>query len=132
MMPSGNRTAAQDCVLRLSLGMWAADTRAALTVAQRAWVVERLSRHVPGTTMAVPFSNEERAKLREPLCLYVQEYHPRIADIVARQFGEPEERSEPVRRLHHDERTPLRSGKTAKRRETNRISGDAMRYDTAQ
>jgi hypothetical protein len=95
------RTAAEDTCLRLAIGLWAADVRAALTPAQRTWLVERLERHVPGTTLAVPLSDDERARIREPLCAFVKEWHPRIADLVAAQFTAREALELP-RRLHHD------------------------------
>jgi hypothetical protein len=70
---------AQDTVLRLALGMWAADPFSPLTAPQRAWVATRLQ------TTAV-LTPHERATLRAPLLAWVGDRHPRILAIVARQF----------------------------------------------
>jgi hypothetical protein len=70
---------AQDTVLRLALGMWAADPFSPLTAPQRQWVVTRLQ-----TTAAL--TPHERQSLRTPLLAWVGERHPRILAIVARQF----------------------------------------------
>jgi hypothetical protein len=70
---------AQDTVLRLALGMWAADPFSPLTAPQRQWVVTRLQ-----TTAAL--TPHERQALHDPLLAWVGERHPRILAIVARQF----------------------------------------------
>jgi hypothetical protein len=70
---------AQDTVLRLALGMFAADPTSPLTAPQRTWVVTRLQ-----TTAALTL--HERAALRAPLLAWVEDRHPRILAIVARQF----------------------------------------------
>jgi hypothetical protein len=70
---------AQDTVLRLALGMFAADPFSPLTAPQRQWVVTRLQ-----TTAAL--TPHERAALRAPLLAWVGERHPRILAIVTRQF----------------------------------------------
>jgi hypothetical protein len=72
---------AQDTVLRLALGMWAADPASPITEAQRQWVVTRLQ-----TTAAL--TPLERAKIQAPLLAWVAEERPSILAIVARQFGE--------------------------------------------
>jgi hypothetical protein len=70
---------AQDTVLRLALGMYAADPFSPLTAPQRQWVVTRLQ-----TTAAL--TPHERQALRAPLLAWVSERHPRILAIVGRQF----------------------------------------------
>jgi hypothetical protein len=70
---------AQDTVLRLALGMWAADPASPITDAQRLWVVTRLQ-----TTAAL--TPLERAKIQGPLLAWVTASRPTILAIVARQF----------------------------------------------
>ena len=70
-------TAAQDSVLRLALGLLAADVRAAITPAQRQWIIDRLW---------PIFRPEEKEKLKEPLLGYLRTYRPSIVEIVERQF----------------------------------------------
>jgi hypothetical protein len=78
-------TAAQDAVVRIALGMFVADRRAALTPAQRARVLARLE---DTTLQDQPFTAQEKAQLKGPLLAYIKEYHNRIYDIVQAQFSE--------------------------------------------
>jgi hypothetical protein len=84
---------AQDTVVRLALGMWAADPASPITEAQRQWVVTRLQ-----TTAAL--TPVERGKIQGPLLAWVAEERPSILAIVARQFGagteEPPARRDPL------------------------------------
>jgi hypothetical protein len=84
---------AQDTVLRLALGLWAADPASPITDTQRQWVVTRLQ-----TTAAL--TPLERAKLQGPLLSWVAASRPTILAIVARQFGvdaeEPPARRDPL------------------------------------
>jgi hypothetical protein len=70
-------TPAQDSILRLALGLMAADIRADLTLAQRQWVLERLW---------PKWKPEEKARIKDTLLTYVRQYRPAIVEIVARQF----------------------------------------------
>jgi hypothetical protein len=70
---------AQDTVVRLAMGMWAADPASPITDTQRAWVVTRLQ-----TTAAL--TPLERTKIQAPLLAWVAEARPSILAIVARQF----------------------------------------------
>jgi hypothetical protein len=75
-MPNAE-TPAQDSILRLALGLMAADIRADLTVAQRQWVLERLW---------PKWQPEEKARVKDTLLEYLRQYRPTIVEIVARQF----------------------------------------------
>jgi hypothetical protein len=65
--------------------MMAADPRAALAPEDRTWIAERLQ-VVTAAGQYVPFAEAERALVQEPLLAYVREHHPRVLDMVARQF----------------------------------------------
>jgi hypothetical protein len=75
------RTAAQDSVLRLAAGMMAADMRVVLPSELREWIIDRLQHQTA-------LSATERAGIREPLLDYIAAYHPRVLEIVSRQFHE--------------------------------------------
>lgn len=95
-----SRTPAADSVLRLALGMMAADMRFVLPCELRQWIIDRLQQQTA-------LSDAERQGVCEPLLAYIAAYHPRIADIVAKQFtaegaGEgPQEAAAPQRPFHH-------------------------------
>ena len=74
-------TAAQDSIIRLSLGMLAADVRSDATPLQREWVLTFLRQRQPLT-------EAQRRKLQRPLEAYIAQYHPRLLDIVQQQFTE--------------------------------------------
>lgn len=78
--------AAGDRVLRIALGLWAADARATITDLQRQWVISRLAQPEDGQWR--PFGVQEKARIQEPLLDYIAEYRPRILDIVLAQFCE--------------------------------------------
>lgn len=84
--PEQPRTAAQDAVVRLALGMWVFDVRAGLTGDQRQRLIARLH---DTERLGEPFTVEEKARLRAPLLAYCKEYHVRIYDIVEAQFPQP-------------------------------------------
>ena len=79
------RTAAQDTILRLALGILIADRVSALTDVQRDWLVNRLL-EVDANGQHTAFNNEERLQLRPLLLAYIREHRPGILPIVARQF----------------------------------------------
>jgi len=80
-------TAAGDSVLRLALGLWAADSKSNITDVQRRWVIQRLQVVEEGWQQ---FSAGEKARLKAPLLAYIQEHHAGILAIVARQFATEE------------------------------------------
>ena len=77
------RTAAQDSVLRLALGLWVFDARAGLVDKDRQAVLALLH-----DTEQRPMTTEERAGFKSPLLLYLKEYQARIYSIVEKQFKE--------------------------------------------
>jgi hypothetical protein len=78
------RTAADDAVLRLALALWIADKRATIPGRLHVWIIHRLEGDLKGT--ATPFTDDERALVREPLLAFLGTYHPRILAIVTQQF----------------------------------------------
>jgi len=78
-------TAAGDAVLRIALGMWAADSRSAITDVQRRWVIQRLQVVEEGWQR---FSAGEKARLKGPLLAYIKEHRPGMVPIIEKQFRE--------------------------------------------
>lgn len=75
-------SAHQDSVLRMALGLWAADARATITALQRQWVIARLAPAIDGQWR--PFSVEEKAHIQAPLMAYIHTYRPQITPFVAK------------------------------------------------
>lgn len=71
--------AAHDTIIRFALGMLAIAPDSPCTAEQRAWITHRLE-----STAAL--TDQERAKLRQPLLEWYARLYPRSYAIVAAQF----------------------------------------------
>ena len=86
------RTAVQDSILRMALGMWAADLHSSATLTQRAWVAGRLQVTEPDWQR---FSTKERAWMKEKLLAYCETQRPELLDVVRKQFTDQQEEACP-------------------------------------